>query len=352
MPKISFIIPVYKVEKYIKQCIESILNQTFDDFEIVLIDDGSPDNCPDICDKYANYDSRVKVVHKENEGVDEARNVGIEIASGEWAYFVDSDDWLEPNAAEILYNDAMRTGADCVMSDCVRCWDNGRRQRIRLFSQEYYIEDRKEIENVQKFILCHKFSPYYVPNADSGYAAPWGKFVKMTILKENNIRFNSYAKGVFDDGVYSLYLLDHVKRFYYNAKHTYNYRIVESSLTHAYNVNAMNVLKCSCELVDEYIEKTGKDECFRQAEYCRRVSFFASYLSKHFYNLNNDEKPEETKNRILATLKNYPYDIAFRKAKYRNLPIKHAYILFCGKYKIIAGLKLYTVFKLKMKKDI
>jgi len=351
MPKISFIIPVYKVEKYIDQCIESILNQTFQDFEVILIDDGSPDNCPAICDKFAKQDNRVKVIHKKNAGVDEARNTGIEAATGEWAYFVDSDDWLELDAAETLYNDAIRTGADCVMSDCVRCYDDGRTQRIHLFSQEYYTEERKEIENVQKFMLCHKFSPYYIPNADSGYAAPWGKFVKMSILKDYNVRFDNYAKGVFDDGVYSLYLLEHVKKFYYNAKHTYDYRIVGSSLTNAYKANAMEILKCSCELIDEFIEKTGKDESFKQAEYCRRVSFFACYLSKHFYNINSNEKSGDTKARILKTLDNYPYNVAFRNAEYRNLPFKHAYILFCGKHRLVIGMKLYAALKRGIKKD-
>ena len=92
MPKISFLVPVYNVEKYIDQCITSILNQTFRDFELILVDDGSPDNCPSICDKYAERDARVKVIHKRNAGVSEARNSGIEAPTGELAYFVDSDD--------------------------------------------------------------------------------------------------------------------------------------------------------------------------------------------------------------------------------------------------------------------
>lgn len=351
MPKISFIVPVYKVEKYINQCINSIISQTFKDFEVILVDDGSPDKCPAICDNYAELDNRVKVIHKENEGVDEARNTGIDAAIGEWIYFVDSDDWIEPDAAEILYNDAIRTGADCVMSDCVRCWNDGKRERIHLFSQAYFTNDKVQIENVQKWMLCHKMSPYYLPNANSGYAAPWGKFVKAAILKENNIRFNNYAKGVFDDGVYSLYLLDHVNKFYYNAKHTYNYRFVESSLTQAYKADAMDILKCSCELIDEFIQVTGKDENFKQAEYCRRVSFFAMYLSKHFYNANSNEKIRDTRKRLKKTLLTYPYDVAFRKAKFRNLPLKHAYILFCGKNKFFVGMRLYVQIRSIAKKN-
>lgn len=234
MPKISFLVPVYNVEKYIDQCITSILNQTFRDFELILVDDGSPDNCPSICDKYAERDARVKVIHKRNAGVSEARNSGIEAATGEWAYFVDSDDWIEADAAATLYNDAIQTGADCVMSDCVTRYNDGRILRRNQFSKVFYTEDPEEIKGIQKNMLCHKFNPYYSSNCDNGYAAPWGKFVKMSIIKENDIRFDPYAKGVFDDGVYSLYLLDHVKKFYYNGRHTYDYRVVDSSLTHAF----------------------------------------------------------------------------------------------------------------------
>lgn len=94
MPRLSIIIPVYKVEKYIRECLDSILNQTFTDFEVLLIDDGSPDNSGDICDEYSKKDSRFKVFHKENGGVSSARNLGIDNAKGDWVHFIDPDDYL------------------------------------------------------------------------------------------------------------------------------------------------------------------------------------------------------------------------------------------------------------------
>ena len=95
MPKVSVIVPVYRAEKYIKECIESIINQTFEDFELLLVDDGSPDNSGAICDEYALKDSRIRVFHKENGGVSSARNEGIYKSNGEWLCFVDSDDIIE-----------------------------------------------------------------------------------------------------------------------------------------------------------------------------------------------------------------------------------------------------------------
>ena len=94
MPKISIIVPVYKVEKFLPKCIDSILSQTFTDFELILVDDGSPDNCGKICDEYAHKDDRVVVVHKLNEGVSIARNKGLDVAKGEYILFCDSDDFV------------------------------------------------------------------------------------------------------------------------------------------------------------------------------------------------------------------------------------------------------------------
>lgn len=100
--KVSVIIPVYKVEKYLKRCIESVVNQSYKNIEIILVNDGSPDKCGEICDAYAKIDSRIKVIHKENGGLSSARNAGLDIASGEYIMFVDSDDWIEEDSLEKL----------------------------------------------------------------------------------------------------------------------------------------------------------------------------------------------------------------------------------------------------------
>lgn len=100
--KVSIIVPVYKAEPYIRKCIDSILSQTFTNFELLLIDDGSPDNCGKICDEYAELDARVHVFHKENCGVSAARNLGLDHAKGDYVCFIDSDDWIDPDMLETL----------------------------------------------------------------------------------------------------------------------------------------------------------------------------------------------------------------------------------------------------------
>lgn len=114
-PLISIIVPVYNVEKYIRRCVDSLINQTYKNLEIILIDDGSPDNSGAICDEYAKLDNRVKVIHKENGGVSSARNAGLDSASGEYIGFMDSDDYITPDMYEVLYNNMVDNDADISM---------------------------------------------------------------------------------------------------------------------------------------------------------------------------------------------------------------------------------------------
>ena len=118
MPTISIIVPVYKVEQYLPRCVDSILAQTFTDFELILVDDGSPDNCGAICDTYAEKDSRVHVIHKKNGKASAARNAGIDICSGEWIAFVDPDDWIHRDYLRLLYTAADKD-IDVVICDCL-----------------------------------------------------------------------------------------------------------------------------------------------------------------------------------------------------------------------------------------
>ena len=120
MSTVSIIVPIYKVEDYIRECLDSILAQTYPYFELILVDDGSPDNCGRICDDYAKGDNRIKVVHKVNGGISSARNAGLEVAKGEWIMHVDGDDWIEPDMIESLIEAAQITGADMVFGDFMK----------------------------------------------------------------------------------------------------------------------------------------------------------------------------------------------------------------------------------------
>lgn len=124
MPEISVIVPVYNVEKYIHRCVDSILKQTFTDFELILVDDGSPDNCGKICDEYAEKDNRIKVIHKKNGGLSSARNAGLDIATGKYVMFCDSDDYVTPDWCEKLYNAIIKNPTSFIVSNIYKVIDN------------------------------------------------------------------------------------------------------------------------------------------------------------------------------------------------------------------------------------
>jgi len=125
-PKVTIIVPVYNVEKYINKCLDSILSQTFEDYECILVDDCTTDNCGKICDEYASRDKRIKVIHKnQNEGSSQARKTGFEYSSGDYIQFIDSDDWIEQNMIEILYQNTILYNHDIIICDCYYEYNNG-----------------------------------------------------------------------------------------------------------------------------------------------------------------------------------------------------------------------------------
>ena len=122
---ISIIVPVYKTEKFLRKCVDSIIRQTYHDWEMWLVDDGSPDNSPAMCDEYAAKDKRIKVIHQHNQGLAMARNSGITRCNGDMVFFVDSDDWLEPDTIAVLADTMQKTDADMVVYEYI-VEDNGK----------------------------------------------------------------------------------------------------------------------------------------------------------------------------------------------------------------------------------
>lgn len=179
MCKISVITPVYNVENYLSKCVDSILNQTFTDFELIIVDDGSPDSCGKIADEYLKKDNRVKVIHKENGGAPSARNAGIEIASGEYFYFPDSDDWIESTYLEKLYKLAKKTGVKMVISGyTMEYFEQGKNQSYSVSVGEKVYSNQQKVRNN----LHDYFDNMMI-------AVPWNKLYKASYIRENGFKF-------------------------------------------------------------------------------------------------------------------------------------------------------------------
>ncbi|HOO25797.1 MAG TPA: glycosyltransferase family 2 protein [Clostridiales bacterium] len=181
-PLFSVVMPVYKTEKYLKDAAQSILNQSFDNFELVLIDDGSPDNSPEICDRIAESDPRVRVVHKQkNEGLSEARNTGIDQALGEYVCFIDSDDTVEPNLLEKVNESLQEHKADAVMFGMTEEYFDDSGEIKQTFIVGYPAKSLNNVEELRNEIIHIEYSTLY------GYSA--NKFFSLKLIKENKLKF-------------------------------------------------------------------------------------------------------------------------------------------------------------------
>lgn len=210
--KISIIVPVYKVEAYLPKCIESIIHQTYHDLEIILVDDGSPDKCGEICDQYAQKDERIHVIHKENGGVARARNDGIEYASGDYISFIDSDDWIAENAYEILHQGLKQHDADCAVGKCVTVIDkNG------------VLTPKKSPDSP---VRCETASEAMKHVLLSG-SAVWNRLFKREVFQ--HVRFP--LDRVNDDEVVALHAYAECQKIVFLNKDTYYYRIRQNSIT-------------------------------------------------------------------------------------------------------------------------
>ena len=141
LPKVSVIVPIYKVENYLNRCVDSILNQIYKNIEVILVDDGSPDKCGEIADIYQSKDTRVKSVHKENGGLSDARNYGMKYVAGEYVVFVDSDDWIKEEMIETLVELAIELKADIVQSGFYYAYE-----KYLLYDDRYYSENMSPIQ--------------------------------------------------------------------------------------------------------------------------------------------------------------------------------------------------------------
>ena len=234
-PELSIIVPIYKVEKYLDECIQSILGQTFTDLELILVDDGSPDACPQMCDAAAEQDSRVRVIHQKNGGLSAARNTGIEAARGNWLGFVDSDDFVAPDFYEKLYNAAVNADADCAVCSVQLTHEDGSRMdtppQWKAYGGGYTGEE------ILKTITWQNNAPYLVA---------WNKLYRREVF-----RTLRYPVGRINEDVFVFAeLFDTIKKVACVEQPLYFYRQRTGSIMQS---------KCTLRSLDEF---WGMVECF------------------------------------------------------------------------------------------
>lgn len=253
MPKISIIVPIYNVERYLDRCMNSLINQTLKDIEIIMVDDESPDRCPQMCDEYAIKDSRIKVIHKKNEGLGMACNSGIIIATGEYIAFCDSDDWVDIEMYETMYNEAKINNADAVYSSFKYVDLEGNKLPNRSADYNYKIcKSADELKKVMKDMISsapHTRTEHILQSS--------AKVVlyKNDIIRNNNLRFVSEREIPSEDLIFNLNYITLCKKVVLLPKRFYNYRTNPSSISHSIKKNTFDNIKIRYEYLIELVRK-------------------------------------------------------------------------------------------------
>ncbi|MBQ8805587.1 MAG: glycosyltransferase [Bacteroidaceae bacterium] len=319
-PLISIIIPVYNVEKYLNRCMESVVNQTLKNIEIILIDDGSPDNSPQLCDEWGRKDSRIKVVHKVNEGLGLARNTGMEVATGKYIAFIDSDDYVEPKMYEKLYTKAISNNADIVYCGYKLGLDDGTFTDKSDFNEEKTFENKNDIENLS-------INYFYPQNGHLMMMSVWHSIYKREIIKT---KFFSERIVVSEDLHFQISAILNSKKIIYIPDSLYYYCYNKDSLSHSFSINKFyNIQNLISLLLSIYPNKK-------------------KYVYKYFFNFTLNIIRLLHGNKTLKTyekinhLKNIYKVAIWREVKREtnnNMYIKHHKIVF-----MILGHNLFWLF--------
>lgn len=242
MPKISIIVPVYNVEVYLSNCIDSILNQTFRNFELILVNDGSTDKSLDICKHYKNIDDRICIIDKKNGGISSARNAGLDIAKGEYIGFVDSDDYIHPQMYEILYKQIIKNKADISMCGFKKISKFNKKELLGKFILNQEVEISNNEEAVFKL----------GENDSVTYVVAWNKLYKKSLF--NNIRFK---EGIIHEDEYIIHrLLYQANNLVYIKENLYFYLQREGSIMDKrLNINSSDYLLACSDRVRFFYEK-------------------------------------------------------------------------------------------------
>ena len=302
MTLISVVIPVYNKEDYLEKCLDSVINQTYAALEIILINDGSTDRSPLICQEYADRDSRIRFIDKDNQGVSITRNLGIYLSKGEWLYFLDSDDFLDLNAFEVLMNVAKSTNADVIYFGC-RGYELGK------VVGERKPKAYREYVNLKLFLNNTKLSP----------ASAWLNFFRREVVLKSKVTFNMNLKHNEDAlFVYSLYC--HTKKIIVLDKVLHNVVVAPNSVSR--KPIKVRVLEDNLLFLSElcrYVRKRGLIEDFKQE--INAISKHTFVLALYFKDFSNYKFDIQKKYRDLYSANKDIFYTYFSKTANVNINI-------------------------------
>ena len=327
MPKVSVIVPVYKTEKYLTRCVESILAQTCTDLELLLIDDGSPDRCPQLCDEFAAKDSRIRVIHKVNGGVSSARNAGLDVAKGEYIAFVDSDDHIEPDMYEKMLAKAEEYDCDVVMCDCVKDYADSHQLFTHDIRQGYY--DAQQLRET--------YYPHLLMMENVEYPATISNC--LLLFRRDLVKETRYLTGVrySEDLLFGAQVLYQANSFCYLKGHAYyHYWMNPTSATHQFVPDKWNdYLKLHGGIREAFGGNTDFDFS-HQIDLCLLFFLYNAVGDLYAATLEREKK----KQIILSILNTPEVRTMFRQLDIARLPISAKQKLITYLYRFQIGVPL------------
>lgn len=316
MTSISIVVPIYKTPiNFLKQCIDSILRQDYPYFEVILVDDGSPDECGDICDQYTHIDSRCRVIHQSNQGVAAARNTGINQSTSEWITFIDPDDWIEYNYLSTFIKMSSKTDAEILISSCFVNYSQ------RQVQNPFFKDNTIEATGIQKdrFIIQFLCANIYRDNlgtADSG--SPWAKFYKRTFLNKYNLRFNpSLAR--MEDNTFNIEAYTKATKIYFENKYLYHYRKSLYSGFSRYTDNIENYYEIFLSFLRDFIIQEHKGSIFEEAFNIKVLNSIYVYCKMKYFHQKNPLNFQERLQTLQDLLNKPLYTNAISNLNYKYL---------------------------------
>lgn len=268
MDLVSVIVPVYNVEQYLHQCIDSLIGQTYQPLEIILVNDGSKDNSDKICNEYASKYSNIQVIHKENAGLGMARNTGLKYATGEYVTFLDSDDYADKVLIENLYKGIKKYKVDVCKGGFKRITDEGKVISITQYPEEFYEDKKAALEFAPRLIGS-------LPDKkDSMEMCVCGTLYKTLYIKEHDIQFPSERIMISEDLVFNLEYMQYAKGACSIVNSAYNYRVNTSSLTRKYRADRFQACCFYYKEMKKKIEQLG----YKEIEQLRLKRMFFIYI--------------------------------------------------------------------------
>lgn len=327
-PFISIIVPVYNVEAYLPQCLDSLIGQTYSNIEIILVDDGSADRSGAICDAYAEKDNRIKIIHQMNSGVSQARNCGLQNAIGNYILFVDGDDWTDINTCSVALNAQIEHDADVVMWTYLREYD-GHTAKKDIFGSDKVFEKDAAKGLQRRFIGLLGEELAHPENADA-ISPVWGKLYRREMIE--GIRFADLSEiGSCEDGLYNLAVFGRVEKAVYLDRPLYHYRKTNSaSLTSVYNAKLFPRWQHLFDLMAAYIAENDLPEDYTEALNNRiALSLIGLGLNVAAAELPFRQKVAEI-SKILHTKR---YSEAYKQLEYQYFPIHWKAFFICARLK-------------------